>query len=67
MITCSDLRCKYRNDKGKCTCKKVVLTSIGINTKNIGFQQLLKCDSFEFDDEYLRLKETVEDLLKEEL
>ena len=66
-MTCSDFRCRYRNDKGKCTCKNVILTSIGINTKNIGFQNLLKCDSFEFDDEYLRLKEKVEDLLKEEL
>jgi len=63
MITCSDLRCRYRSDKGKCTCKKVVLSLNGVHTKNMGFLHLLKCNNFEFDDEYLRLKENIEDLL----
>lgn len=24
IVSCADLRCKYRNDKGKCRCKKLI-------------------------------------------
>lgn len=47
MIYCSDFRCKYCNDKNKCTNKNVNLSLMGINTLYQGYQHLLKCESFE--------------------
>lgn len=38
---------KYCNDKYKCTNKKVVLSFVGINTVYQGYQELLKCESYE--------------------
>lgn len=55
MISCADLRCKYRNDKGKCTCKKVELSAWDVNTVNMGRKDFLECKSFEYDEAYIRL------------
>lgn len=52
MIYCTDMRCKYNNDKNKCTNKKVQLNFMGINTVNQGYQHLLKCESFEESELY---------------
>lgn len=54
-ISCADLRCKYRNDKGKCTCKKVELSAWSVNTLNMGRKDFLECKSFEYDSHYLDL------------
>lgn len=45
MVYCADLRCKYRNDKGKCTCKTVNLSAWSVNTVNMGYKDFLKCKS----------------------
>lgn len=55
MINCADLRCKFRNDKGKCICKKVDLSSWNVNTVNMGRKDFLECKSFEYDEEYINL------------
>lgn len=52
MVKCYDLRCKYCNNKYKCTNKNVELEYIGINTKYQGYKHLLKCKSFEYSDLY---------------
>lgn len=62
MVNCSDLRCKYRNEKGKCTCKNVNLTSWGVHTKHMGYKNFLECKSFEYDEEYKRLGEKMKKL-----
>ena len=54
-ISCADLRCKYRNDKGKCTCKKVELSAWSVNTVNMDRKDFLECKSFEYDSDYLDL------------
>lgn len=61
-ISCADLRCKYRNDKGKCTCKKVELSAWNVNTLYRGKQDFLKCKSFEYDKEYLEIGEKLKEL-----
>ena len=66
MIQCTNLKCKYRNDKGKCTCKNVNLTFWNVATFNMGNKDFLECKSFKEDREYLRLKETIGDKLKVE-
>ena len=55
MIYCADLRCKYRNDKGKCTCKKVMLSAWDVNTIYMGKKDFLECKSFEYDEEYIEM------------
>ena len=62
MVSCADLRCKYRNDKGKCTCKKVELSSWSVNTVNMGRKDFLECKSFEYDEEYLEMGEKLKEL-----
>lgn len=47
MVECTDLRCKYCNDKNKCTNKNVQLIAHGVNTKYQGFKNFLECKSFE--------------------
>ena len=62
MVSCADLRCKYRNDKGKCTCKKVELSAWSVNTVNMGRKDFLECKSFEYDEEYLEMGEKLKEL-----
>ncbi len=62
MVYCADLRCKYRNDKGKCTCKTVNLSAWSVNTVNMGYKDFLKCKSFEFDKTYLELGKKMKEL-----
>lgn len=52
MIHCYDMRCKYCNDKYKCTNKNIELNYVGINTKYQGFRNLLECKSFEYSELY---------------
>ena len=61
MIYCYNMKCKYCNDKYKCTNKKVELNYCGVNTVNQGYQDYLKCKSFEESDLY---KNTMELLKK---
>ncbi len=61
-ISCADLRCKYRNDKGKCTCKNVNLSSWSVNTVNMGRKDFLECKSFEYDEKYLEMGEKLKEL-----
>lgn len=61
-VSCADLRCKYRNDKGKCTCKKVELSAWSVNTVNMGRKDFLECKSFEYDGEYLEMGEKLKEL-----
>lgn len=56
IIHCANIKCKYCNDKYKCTNKKVELNCVGINTIHQGFQELLKCTSFEESNLYKRAK-----------
>jgi hypothetical protein len=62
MIECTDLRCKYCNDKGKCTNKNVKLTAHGVNTRNQGFKNFLECKSFEYHPWYDKAMEFVKRL-----
>lgn len=62
MIYCADLRCKYRDNKGKCTCKKVILSSWNVNTINMGRKDFWECKSFKYDEEYLDLAKKLIDL-----
>ena len=67
IIHCSNIKCKYCSDKYKCTNKKVELNFMGINTTNQGFQELLKCTSFEESDLYRQAKIMITDELDSEL
>lgn len=62
MIICSDLRCRYRNSKGKCTCKSVSLSAWSVSTVNMGRKDFLECKSFEFDKTYLELAKKMKTL-----
>ena len=62
MIYCYDMRCKYCNDKYKCTNKKVQLEFCGVNTKYQGYQHYLKCKSFEESALYKNTMELLERL-----
>jgi hypothetical protein len=62
MIYCADLRCKYRNDKGKCISKKVNLSSWSVNTVNMGQKDFWECKSFEYDDKYIYLGKKMKEL-----
>ena len=66
MVKCYDLRCKYCNDKYKCTNKNVELEYNGINTKNQGYKHLLKCKSFEYSDLYENTMELLRKIDEEE-
>ena len=52
MIECTDLRCKYCNDKNRCTNKNVELIAHEVNTKYQGFKYFLECKSFEYHPWY---------------
>lgn len=52
MVTCYDMRCKYCNDKYKCTNKNIELNYVGINTKYQGYKHLLECKSYEPSELY---------------
>jgi len=60
MIYCYDMRCKYCNDRYKCTNKKVELNYFGINTKYQGYKHLLECKSFEESSLYKNTMEMLE-------
>ena len=62
MIYCYDMRCKYCNDKYKCTNKKVQLEFCGVKTKHQGYQHYLKCKSFEESELYKNTMELLERL-----
>ena len=65
-VICSNLKCKFKNENTDiCECKKVVLTYSNIATVNQGRKDILECKSFEIDEEYARLKEKIEALLKD--
>lgn len=59
MIYCYNMKCKYCNDKYKCTNKKVELEYHGVNTKYQGFQNYLKCKSYEEHPLYEKAMELV--------
>lgn len=61
MVYCYDMRCKYCNDKYKCTNKNVELNYVGINTIHQGYRHFLECKSFEESELY---KNTMELLQK---
>ena len=65
MIHCSNLKCKYCNDKYKCTNKNVTLNFVGINTVNQGFKEFLECKSFEESELSKELKEFLNNLEEE--
>ena len=60
MIYCYDMRCKYCNERYKCTNKKVELKYFGINTKYQGYKHLLECKSFEESSLYKNTMEMLE-------
>ena len=62
MIECTDLRCKYCNDKYICTNKKVELVAHGVNTSYQGFKNFLECKSFEYHPWYNNAMEFVKRL-----
>lgn len=65
-VICSNLKCKFKNENSDiCECEKVILTYSNIATVNQGRKDILECKSFEYDEEYLSLKEKIENLLKE--
>ena len=64
-VECSNLKCKYMSDKGICKAKSINLSLNGIHIKNQGFQDYLKCNTYEKDEEYEYLESKVTDLFKE--
>lgn len=63
MVECSNLKCKYRNDKtGKCKCKKLKLVSWTVNTTNMGYKDYLECKSFKEDEEYAEIRSQLKGL-----
>lgn len=60
MIHCYNIKCKYCNDKYKCTNKNVTLNFLGINTKYQGFKEVLECESFEQSDLYKKTMKLLE-------
>ena len=64
-VECSNLKCKYMSDKGKCERGKINLSLMGVHTINMGFQDYLKCNSYEIDKEYRELEKKVKQLLLE--
>lgn len=67
IIHCTNMKCKYCNNKYKCTNKKVELNFMGIHTAFQGFQELLKCTSFEESDLYKQAKILIIDEFNSEL
>lgn len=63
-VECSNLKCKYMSDKGICKAKKINLSLNGVNTVNNGFQDYLKCNNFEKDQEYALLEEKINNIFK---
>ena len=61
MVYCYNMKCKYCNEKNKCTNKKITLNFIGINTKYQGFKELLECKSFEESEMSLKLKKILKE------
>ena len=62
MIECTNLRCKYCNDKYRCTNKKVELVAHGVNTSYQGFKHFLECKSFEYRPWYNNAMEFIKRL-----
>lgn len=62
MIECTDLRCKYCDDKYRCTNKKVELVAHGVNTSYQGFKHFLECKSFEYHPWYDKAMELVKQM-----
>ena len=68
MIYCSDLRCKYRDDKkGKCRNKKVEICLIGTHTLNEGYVHLHKCKSYEESDFFKKYRPLIDKLMNGDL
>jgi hypothetical protein len=66
MVTCSNITCKHRNDKnGKCKVKNITLSFHSLPVIHGGRQQVLKCGSYEEDEEYTVMKEKIQELLGE--
>lgn len=63
MIRCTDIRCKYHNNKEQCTCKNIKLSYWYLGSANTENKDYLECKSFKYDKEYLRLKKEIEKLL----
>jgi len=62
-VYCSNLKCKYMNDKNICTAKTIVLSLNGIHTTNQGYQDFLKCKTYKISSEYEELQNKVNELL----
>lgn len=62
-IKCSNLKCKYRNDRGNCKAKNLTLVLNSVCTLFQGQQDYLKCKSFEIDEDYIKLKNKIDKLL----
>lgn len=63
MIRCTNIKCKYRNNKGQCTRKNIKLYYWYLGSVNTENKDYLECKSFKYDKEYLRLKKEMEKLL----
>lgn len=63
-VECSNLKCKYMSEKGICKANKINLSLNGIHTKNQGYQDYLKCNTYEKDEEYKKLEIKIQELLK---
>ena len=62
-VYCSNLKCKYMNDKNMCKNKEIELEFNNICTINQGRQDFLKCKSYEKSEVYARLEERIAELV----
>lgn len=65
MIRCNDIRCKYRNEKGKCIAKNLTLGFHSVATVNMGQKHFLECKTFEKSKEYKDMEKKIGFLLED--
>ena len=56
-IYCADASCKFNNDKGVCTSKKVALSWHSIVTVNEGRQEFKRCKTYEKSEVFEKIEE----------
>ena len=56
-VYCANVACKFMNDNGVCTSKKIALSYCSVATMNEGRQEYCKCKMFEESDNYKQMKE----------
>ena len=61
-VYCADASCKFNNDNGVCTQKKIALSFHSVMTVNDGRKEFNQCKMYQKSQRFIELEERIKEL-----